>query len=206
MNYLKYIEYSAENLQFYLWYKDYSARFDKLPASEKVLAPEWTRAKAEAEAAGNTSTTKGSKQSNAQVNEVLKDTDFADGKPKSADPFGTPDKTPSLEEKRDGLSAYGSSTGDKTTASSAAHRSVADSAFDEAGMKWKPCTQLLRLFIRVTVLIPLQSPCSHTGTRSIASSALTSRRTALVSLIFRAENELQCCMLCRTRLILLLSD
>ena len=210
MNYLKYIEYSAENLQFYLWYKDYSARFDQLPASEKVLAPEWTRAKAEAEAAGNTSTTKVSKQSNAQVNEVLKDTDFADGKPKnmieSADPFGTPDKTPSLEVKRDGLSEYGSSTCEKTTASSATHRSMADNAFDEAGMKWKPCTQLLRLFIRVTVLMPLQSPCSRTETRSIASSAHTSRRTALVSSIFPAENGLQCCMLCRIPLILLLSD
>jgi hypothetical protein len=41
MDYLVYIEYTAENLQFYLWYKDYVRRFDKLPAKEKALSPEW---------------------------------------------------------------------------------------------------------------------------------------------------------------------
>ena len=155
MNYLRYIEYSAENLQFYLWYKDYTARFDKLPATEKNLAPEWTRAKAEAEAAGNTSTTKVSKQSNVHVTDILKDTDFADGKPNGmsgADPFDTPDKTPSLEEKRDGLSEYGSSSGDKTTGSSAAHASVADSAFDEAGLKWKPCMRSMKPYCHMMTL------------------------------------------------------
>lgn len=42
MNYLKYVEYNAENLQFYLWYRDYCKRFSELPALQKVLAPEWT--------------------------------------------------------------------------------------------------------------------------------------------------------------------
>jgi hypothetical protein len=42
MNFLKYIELSAENLQFFLWYRDYSKRFNELPASEKALSPEWT--------------------------------------------------------------------------------------------------------------------------------------------------------------------
>ena len=143
MNYLKYIEFAAENLQFYLWFQDYSARFEKLPGSEKVLSPEWTKAQAEAEAAGNASTIKSSNKANPQVTEALKGTDFADGKPKTmidnADPFNTPDKTPSLEEKRDGMSDYGSSTGEKTTGSSKAHQFVAENAFDDAGMKWKPC-------------------------------------------------------------------
>ncbi|KAI6777853.1 uncharacterized protein J7T54_002751 [Emericellopsis cladophorae] len=44
MNYLVYIEHSAENLQFFLWYKDYCRRFEAIPASEKALAPEWTLA------------------------------------------------------------------------------------------------------------------------------------------------------------------
>lgn len=44
MNYLKYIEHDAENLQFYLWAKSYIAKFDALPASEKALSPEWTDA------------------------------------------------------------------------------------------------------------------------------------------------------------------
>ena len=144
MNYLIYIEHDAENLQFYLWFQDYSARFEKLPASEKVLSPAWNQSQANSEAAGNSPTKRSSTRVNPQAAAVLKDTDFADGKPQprveGADPFITPDKTPSLDEKRDVLSEYGSSTGVKsTTASSAAHRSVAEHAFEDAGMQWKPC-------------------------------------------------------------------
>ncbi|KAI1815437.1 hypothetical protein GGS20DRAFT_597030 [Poronia punctata] len=45
MNYLLYIEHSAENLQFFLWYRDYSERFHEAPAAEVDLAPEWTQDK-----------------------------------------------------------------------------------------------------------------------------------------------------------------
>lgn len=41
MNYLKYIELSAENLQFYLWLRDYTKRFEQLSEYEKALSPEW---------------------------------------------------------------------------------------------------------------------------------------------------------------------
>ncbi|CZS87946.1 hypothetical protein WAI453_000334 [Rhynchosporium graminicola] len=41
MDYLTYIEFNAENLQFYLWYKDYIRRWDALPESEKSLSPEF---------------------------------------------------------------------------------------------------------------------------------------------------------------------
>ena len=41
MNYLKYIELSAENLQFYLWLQDYTKRFEQLSEHEKALSPEW---------------------------------------------------------------------------------------------------------------------------------------------------------------------
>jgi len=44
MNYLIYVEHSAENLQFFLWYRDYVKRFNEAPVSETALAPEWTRA------------------------------------------------------------------------------------------------------------------------------------------------------------------
>ncbi|KAH8153560.1 uncharacterized protein LAJ45_02373 [Morchella importuna] len=40
MRYLTYVEHSAENLQFYLWLRDYSARFEALPDNEKALSPE----------------------------------------------------------------------------------------------------------------------------------------------------------------------
>ncbi|KAI1358670.1 hypothetical protein F5Y08DRAFT_350563 [Xylaria arbuscula] len=47
MNYLIYIEHAAENLQFFLWYRDYVKRFAAAPASETALSPEWTAAKEE---------------------------------------------------------------------------------------------------------------------------------------------------------------
>lgn len=53
MNYLIYIEHAAENLQFYLWYRDYVKRFDNMPPSEHALAPVWTVEQAEAEAMVN---------------------------------------------------------------------------------------------------------------------------------------------------------
>ncbi|KAK3671521.1 hypothetical protein LTR78_008620 [Recurvomyces mirabilis] len=143
MNYLKYIEHSAENLQFFLWYRAYCAKWDALPQSERALAPIWTAEQAEAELAGNTAHSQ-PKQVNAHVAAALKDTDFADGAPKvtndRADPFDTPEHS-SVDEKRGPMSDYGSSYADeKTLASSYVAQSVASQAFDEAGMKWKPFT------------------------------------------------------------------
>ncbi|KAL7796480.1 hypothetical protein V8C37DRAFT_371831 [Trichoderma ceciliae] len=44
MNYLVYVEHAAENLQFYLWFKDYEKRFAEAKVSDAALAPEWTQA------------------------------------------------------------------------------------------------------------------------------------------------------------------
>lgn len=41
MDYLKYVSLDAENLQFYLWLRDYTKRFNELKPSEKALSPEW---------------------------------------------------------------------------------------------------------------------------------------------------------------------
>lgn len=144
MNYLKYIEHSAENLQFFLWFRDYSTRWEQLPARDKALAPEWTQAQAEAETAAHQPTRP--QKANPQVTAILQETDFADppSKPsEKVDPFNTPPKSPSIDEKRDVMSEYGSSMADeKTLASSTAHRAMAEQAFDDAGLKWKPCMHL----------------------------------------------------------------
>lgn len=146
LNYLKYIEHSAENLQFYLWFQDYSARFEKLPKSEQVLSPVWNKTHPEpVDPAASATSNRTSAKVNPKINELLQGTDFADPRPghsDKVDPFDTPDKTPSLEEKRDGLSEYGSSTGEyqSTVTSSTMHQSKAESAFEEAGLKWKPFT------------------------------------------------------------------
>jgi hypothetical protein len=44
MNYLLMVEHSAENLQFFMWYRDYTKRFAEAKASDTDLAPEWTEA------------------------------------------------------------------------------------------------------------------------------------------------------------------
>lgn len=43
MNYLIYVERSAENLQFLLWYRDYARRFAGAKTADLALAPEWTQ-------------------------------------------------------------------------------------------------------------------------------------------------------------------
>ncbi|KAF4984276.1 hypothetical protein FZEAL_488 [Fusarium zealandicum] len=43
MSYLIYVEHAAENLQFYLWFKDYEKRFKTATTVDVTLAPEWTR-------------------------------------------------------------------------------------------------------------------------------------------------------------------
>ncbi len=44
MNYLIYVERSAENLQFLLWYRDFERRFADADTADLALAPEWTQA------------------------------------------------------------------------------------------------------------------------------------------------------------------
>jgi len=101
MNFLVYIEHAAENLQFFLWYKDYCTRFAKLPPAERGLAREWTLDLAETEALYSQNI-KGQKKVKAEVTEVaevFKGTDF-EAKPKmnvdqyGHNPFNTPPRTP----------------------------------------------------------------------------------------------------------------
>jgi hypothetical protein len=97
MDFLVYIEHDAENLQFYLWYKDYVKRFFQLPESEQTLAPEWTAEQAQAEKYA-IEKEKLPKKVPAEAAAMLKGTDF-DATQKSAEngynPFNTPPRTPS---------------------------------------------------------------------------------------------------------------
>lgn len=136
MNYLKYIEHSAENLQFFLWYRDYCARWDQLPESERKLSPEWTPSDAEAASARF-------KKPNVRVSQVH-DADFsADLKAGTGldkpDLFDTPPKSPSIDERH--MAEDGSLSGDEKTLATthATRQTTADQAFEDSGMKWKPC-------------------------------------------------------------------
>lgn len=155
MNYLKYIEHSAENLQFFLWYRSYVERFSLLPESEKVLSPEWTLSQAEAEAAA--ATAKGRKQLNPDVAQVFKGTDFEKRAPNTiVAEFSDRASTPSTsDEKRDFDSAYGTSFAEsRTMTDSSTYAVKADEAFQDVGLQWTPC-ECYRTYTYTVMLIPI---------------------------------------------------
>lgn len=98
MDFLQYIEHDAENLQFYLWYRDYVKRFFALPEHEQRLSPEWTAEQAQAEKHA-TEKEKKPKKMPEEAAAVLKGTEF-DTQPKitaeggGPNPFNTPPRTP----------------------------------------------------------------------------------------------------------------
>jgi hypothetical protein len=137
MNYLKYIERDAENLQFYLWYKDYTTRFANLPDSEKRLSPEWTAEQAQADTAAYRAQI-ASKKISPETAAVMKgfEQDSENEKSEEGNPFN---------DSRDATIADRDTASVDTRPLSAAHTTKsaysqrAESAFDEAGLKWQPC-------------------------------------------------------------------
>lgn len=152
MNYLIYIEYAAENLQFFLWFRDYTKRFSELPQTERVLAPEWTATQAEAEGLAAQNNNTGMKKLSPDTVALFKGTDFAPG-PKvtvaecGANPFHTPPMTPPVE--KDGLtpSEYGwSDDGSTLRSTSKSFAKKTAGAYEGAELKWQPCTNFHLLY------------------------------------------------------------
>jgi hypothetical protein len=135
MNYLKYIELSAENLQFFLWFRSYAKRFGELPANEQALSPEWF-ADTETEAPARP------KQLSPETAAVFKGTDFATEsratEAEKSNPFSTPPRTPNSELKRDGGESLDSYHVSLTSGAKTDHARRATGAFESAGLKWKP--------------------------------------------------------------------
>jgi hypothetical protein len=137
MNYLKYIEMSAENLQFYLWLRDYSKRFNQLPESERALSPAWSGDKSNGEPKS------GPRVFAPEAAAILKGTDFAndakvsESEKAGSNPFFTPPRTPNSQEHREGASF--DSYDDSLVTAKVDHTQRADGAFESVGLKWKPC-------------------------------------------------------------------
>lgn len=147
MNYLVYVERSAENLQFYLWYKDYSERFAILPYNDLVLSPEWTEK-------ANTkkhNSARASKPPNIVVDSVLKEADFTLPTPLSPNPFNTPPPSPCGDDRSISSSTVVASDPGHTsiTHSKTVVRELAAEAFDHAE-KLQPCTSYTMTYRRVT--------------------------------------------------------
>ena len=146
MNYLVYIEHAAENLQFYLWYRDYVKRFSDLPPNERSLAPVWSAEQAEQDAQANLGAPPLKQQVSAETAAVFKGTDFAPPVASvvevKGNPFNTPPRTPN--DNRDSLapterawSDNGSTLNSNTTNKS--FHTKAAGAFENADLKWQPC-------------------------------------------------------------------
>lgn len=159
MNYLIYVERSAENLQFFLWYRDYVKRFEQAKTWDLALAPEWTPAMEEEaiqriqkEQAEKARSKKPSSKTGDVTVEIFKGTDFEKGstpmlssrgwstsdllegnRPMGGNnPFGTPPDTPRGYHQETFSSEYvGSSLA--TT-----YGTQASDAFTTAGVK-PPC-------------------------------------------------------------------
>ncbi len=138
MNYLLYIEHSAENLQFYLWYQDFTKRFKQAPASDLALAPEWTKAmEDDVLARVQKDATEVSRQkADDDPSGLFKGTDFEKRRIDTAvtetNPFRTP--TVSSDGDRDSLVPPSSPQPSAMTT----RRSLANEAFAMAGAK-VPC-------------------------------------------------------------------
>ena len=144
MNYLIYIEHAAENLQFFLWYRDFAKRFSELPSNERSLAPVWTAEQAEQdEKTSNGAPLK--HQVSAETAALFKGTDFAapvaNVMEVKGNPFHTPPRTPYNE--RDSLAPNERAWSDNaSTLHSNANKSFqtkAAGAFETADLKWQPC-------------------------------------------------------------------
>ena len=153
MNFLLYIENSAENLQFYLWYRDYVKRFDQLPESEKRLSPEWVpeQPKRKTLAAKMTSDSNMSpeekRRANQEVAAALKGTDF-DSKVKltvtevGANPFNTPPRTP-MDDKDSAMAStvyWSENASTLQSGTGTSHTQKTADAFETA-KTFQPCKQ-----------------------------------------------------------------
>ncbi|KAL7620975.1 hypothetical protein AAE478_008286 [Parahypoxylon ruwenzoriense] len=133
MNYLLYIEHAAENLQFFLWYRDYVKRFNEAASmSDKQLSREWTQAM-EDEVAGKIKkdAVDGLKKEPRAAAGIFKGTDFEKGANvvEKKDPFSTPPSTPSAKSSLSfGAPSFLSSP------RAPGHQSQAQDAFASAGV------------------------------------------------------------------------
>ncbi|KAL6721921.1 hypothetical protein ACLMJK_001026 [Lecanora helva] len=146
MNYLVYIEHAAENLQFYLWYRDYSKRFSELPPTESSLAPTWSAEQAEQDVQAINGPPPLKQKVSPETATVFKGTDFAPPVASvtevKGNPFHTPPRTPNND--KDGFISPEQAWSDNgSTLQSNTNRSFqskAAGAFENADLKWQPFT------------------------------------------------------------------
>ena len=143
MNYLLYIEFAAENLQFYLWFKDYVKRFNESPDNEKSLAPPIDFEKSENEVVTSPKGSKMPKVISKEITTALAGTDFA------TTPGATPEKHVNpfeAAESPDNASGTAPWEDDVSTLQSSRrtdYRTLAATAYESADVKAAPCKVII---------------------------------------------------------------
>jgi hypothetical protein len=169
MNYLYYVEHSAENLQFFLWYRDYVKRFKEANTSDISLAPEWTRAQQDNALQAAQAQATAQKTRALSKNDIFKGSDFDSalkgGTNDSKDPFISPPYTPGdILPNRKGsqpwdlpssVSGYESSY--STSFMGSSYKQTAGEAFQSAGLK-QPCQFIIQNPIVEVLTQPSQYP------------------------------------------------
>lgn len=142
MSYLIYVEHAAENLQFYLWFKDYEKRFNTTSTADVKLAPEWTQTMHDETVLKIRKDQADKMRKEPKAAEIFKGTDFEKKKKKrgakgnvsgGSDPFATP---PQSSRGDDGSIYTASNTVHSLNATS--YQSQASEAFQAAGAR-QPC-------------------------------------------------------------------
>ncbi|KAK7426786.1 hypothetical protein QQZ08_006687 [Neonectria magnoliae] len=134
MTYLIYVEHAAENLQFYLWYKDYEKRFNTADTADVKLAPEWTQAMQGDIVAKIRKENVDKVRGEPIVAEIFKGSDFEKhGNDKiidGANPFSTPPQS----SRGDAPSMYAASHAAPST-NALSYHTQASEAFQAAGVR-----------------------------------------------------------------------
>lgn len=143
MNYLRVVELSAENLQFFLWYRDYEKRFNEARTPDISLAPEWTQQ--QQDAAIQAAHLNAIAKKNLPHEQIFKGTAFDSGvritRSESRDPFVTPPRTPaekSCQPWEHYSPRMSENTADYATSHTVDFRQIAADAFQTVGLK-PPC-------------------------------------------------------------------
>jgi len=202
MKYLVYIEHCAENLQFYLWYKDYVERFGQLPKSERALSPECALPAISEGQVGQVPNLNKPKDRNLEKSSAqrffqhtfasLGSRSFKEGLPGISppgfspgsshnNPFDTPLRIPKVGD----IAPFSSSEGASPSLRDIKHKNVATKAFEGVDLKWQPC-----MLARSHLTGPfahrfVQSLSSRFVTRSPASSPSTLPKAPRGSSMFR---------------------
>ncbi|KFY55946.1 hypothetical protein V496_06853 [Pseudogymnoascus sp. VKM F-4515 (FW-2607)] len=185
MDYMLYVEYSAENLKFYLWLHDYTERFNNLTESSKMLSPQYIYVSHE-RTSPITMPLPAVPKRQSFANEVFKGTVFDN------DPFRSP-RTSDLAERPAAFSLPWSGTrvpGRKTPSPTKPHRTLAISAFAETSMRPPFSTQPFRAEIsRIisTYLLPSSPHELNLSSRDRATLLAALERTTHPSAFIKAR-------------------